>query len=425
MPLVGQLNTEKYTWLAAADLGTQASSWFNESSAAIQSCPEQLNWCSMRHSLEIPIACYLRASSYIQEDSHERQEQIIRRFLTDNSLTVAPENWFSDFRARDAAAFATDFQTLLSKSRRGVVKTVVVSNLDRWGTSDVDEFFKFRGMLLDNGVKLWSVEDGDLTSKEMGQIITIIVKAEQSKEYVKRMAKNIASGKHRNAVAGNWNGGKCSAYGFDRLCVDVSGRPLWLVHYETPKKKLQWAVNPDGTIDFSRPPIIYEGKGKRVAKNKTDDIKLVPSLAEYGDYKCIDGDRVEAVVTMYCYMIEKPWSIRKTARTLTDLGCTFYGHAITPQLLQKLIPNEVYRGDLVWNKTQRCKYAVCIKGQVQDVVAVKNKNGKLRTLHKPQEAWEIVPLRHAGLVTPEEWCRPTNGSRRSAASYGHVRRSST
>src|SRR5262249_1399134 len=132
--------------------------------------------------LESPIAAYLRASSYIQEDSHERQQGIIGKFLFDNSFTISPENWFSDFRPRDAAAFAPDFQALLAKARRGLVKTVMISNLDRWGTADVDEFFEFRGVLLKAGCKLWSVEDGDLCSKKMGDIITIIVKAEQMRE---------------------------------------------------------------------------------------------------------------------------------------------------------------------------------------------------------------------------------------------------
>jgi DNA invertase Pin-like site-specific DNA recombinase len=151
--------------------------------------------------LEAPLAAYLRASSYVQEDSHERQQAVIGKFLLDNSSAIPPGNWFSDFRPRDAAAFAPDFQTLLAKARRGEVKTVVVSNLDRWGTADVDEFFEFRGVLLKAGCTLWSVEDGDLTSKKMADIITIIVKAEQMREYVRRGAKTTATGKGRLAQA--------------------------------------------------------------------------------------------------------------------------------------------------------------------------------------------------------------------------------
>src|ERR1700678_1600696 len=154
----------------------------------------------MKITFEPPLAADLRASSYQQEkDSHERQLGLIMPFLQANGAAVAPENISSAFRARDAAAFGKDFQSLLAKVRQGGIKSVVVSKLDRWGTADVDEFFKFRGQLLEAGCKLWSVEDGDLTSKEMLPIITLIIKYEQQREYLKTMASNIASGKAKKA----------------------------------------------------------------------------------------------------------------------------------------------------------------------------------------------------------------------------------
>lgn len=72
----------------------------------------------MNVSLESPMSAYLRASSYIQEDSHERQQTIISKFLLDNKLAIATENWCSDFRPRDGAAFAKDFQILLLRVQR-------------------------------------------------------------------------------------------------------------------------------------------------------------------------------------------------------------------------------------------------------------------------------------------------------------------
>jgi hypothetical protein len=354
--------------------------------------------------LEPPVSWYLRASSYQQEeDSHERQQEIIKRFLLDNSLTVAPENQFSDFRARDESAFGKDFQALLAKIRKGQVKTIIVANLDRWGTEDVDQFFEFRSILLKHGCKLWSVEDGDLTSREMVQIITIIVKAEQSREYVKRMAKNIASGKARRAGLGYVQGGKASVYGYDKVCFNSAGRALWLLHYETPNKKLQFSVEPDGTPDFNRPPVIWEGRRQRPPKSKTDYILLVPSREMYGDYRCIDGDRVETVKTVYRYVIDKSWPLRKTARIITDMGHTIYGHGFRPQHIQKMIPNEKYRGDMTWNKTCRAKYAEYVKGEVREVTPVKTRSGKLKRLDRPPEEWDVITGTHTGLVDAPTW----------------------
>jgi DNA invertase Pin-like site-specific DNA recombinase len=358
----------------------------------------------MKVSLETPIAAYLRASSHIQEDSHERQHALISKFLTDNSLSISPENWFSDFRPRDAAAFAPDFQALLSKARRGLVKTVLVSNLDRWGTTDVDEFFEFRGVLLKAGCKLWSVEDGDLCSKKMGDIITIIVKAEQMREYVRRSAKNIASGKERLAQAGHWTGGKSSPFGYDRLCIDQTGRALWLLHYETPDKKIEFAVLPDGTPDFSRPPRIWAGKRQRPPKNSTDRIKLVPSRTHYGDYRCQDKDRVEMVRLLFSWLVNKPWSIRRISRELMNLGYRMYGKPIHPQAIVNIVTNEKYKGDLSYNKRKRAKLAQSVKNVVTEIDnPPRARSGRVKSVRRPPEQWDITPGTHDELVDAEAW----------------------
>ncbi len=358
----------------------------------------------MNISLESPISAYLRASSYIQEDSHERQQTIISKFLLDNKLAIPSENWFSDFRPRDGAAFAKDFQTLLLRIQRGLVKTVIVSNLDRWGTQDVDEFFEFRNILLKGGCKLWSVEDGDLTSKKMGDIITIIVKAEQMREYVRRSAKNIASGKERLAQAGHWTGGKCSPVGYDRLCVDAQGKALWLLHYETPNRKLEFAVHPDGTPDFSRLPRVWEGKRQRPPKNKSDRIRLVPTRTHYGEYACKDKDRVEMVRLLYKWLLTKPWSIRRLARELTELGYRTYGKPIIPQAVINIVENEKYRGDMSYNKRQRAKLAMSVKNVITEVEKpTRTRNGTVKSIKCPKDQWDIAEGTHEGLVNAETW----------------------
>ncbi len=363
--------------------------------------------------LEYPIAAYLRASSYVQEDSHERQQTIIDRFLLDNALTISPENWHSDFRPRDAAAFAKDFQALLNKVRFGQAKTVVVANLDRWGAQDVDEFFEFRSILLKNGCKLWSVEDGDLTSKKMGDIITIVVKADQSREYVKRMARNIASGKERLAQAGHWTGGKSSPFGYDRLCVDARGNALWLLHYETPNRKLEFAVHPDGTPDFSRSPKVWEGKRQRPPKNKTDRIRLAPSRTTYGDYACKDKDRVEMVQLLFSWLLNKPWSIRRISRELMNLGYCMYGKPIIPQAIINIVQNEKYKGDMSYNKRQRAKLAHSIKNVVAEIeTPPRARSGRVKSVKRPEDQWDVTVGTHDGLVDADPWAKANENLRR-------------
>ena len=288
------------------------------------------------------------------------------------------------------------------------MKTVIVSNLDRWGTQDVDEFFEFRNILLKGGCKLWSVEDGDLTSKKMGDIITIIVKAEQMREYVRRSAKNIASGKERLAQAGHWTGGKCSPFGYDRLCWMLRAKPSGCSTMRRRTENSEFAVHPDGTPDFSRLPRVWEGERQAPPKNESDRIRLVPSLTHYGDYVCRDKDRIEMVRLLYKWLRTKPWSIRRLARELTELGHRTYGKPIIPQAVINIVENEKYRGDMSYNKRQRAKLAMSVKNVITEVEKpARTRNGTVKSIKPPRTNGTSPKAPTRGLSTPRRGSRPT------------------
>jgi hypothetical protein len=139
---------------------------------------------------------------------------------------------------------------------------------------------------------------------------------------------------------------------------------------------------------------------------------LVPSLPSYGDYECIDGDRLEVVRRCFEYTAYKPWSIKKTAGTLTNMGLTMYGHAVTPQALQKLIVNEKYMGDYAYGKTLGAKYKTCTNGAVNQGVLRRSQRGRCHTgvfLDAPysERACDSAYLYRHGGVWEEvvSWCQ--------------------
>jgi DNA invertase Pin-like site-specific DNA recombinase len=106
--------------------------------------PHHTNGDGLR--LDGPGAAYIRISREKQET--DRQYKRVHAFEREHGVTIPDAYWFKDEGgARDEADERPEFQRLLGLAEAGLVKWIVVSERDRFGTADADEFGHYRYLL--------------------------------------------------------------------------------------------------------------------------------------------------------------------------------------------------------------------------------------------------------------------------------------
>src|SRR5947207_99873 len=83
-------------------------------------------------------------------------QEALHAFEKRNTITIASPHWFKDEGwARDTADRRPDFQRLIKLAETGRVQWIVVSERDRFGTTDADEFIHYRYLLRRWGCRLY------------------------------------------------------------------------------------------------------------------------------------------------------------------------------------------------------------------------------------------------------------------------------
>src|SRR5687768_2681626 len=106
----------------------------------------------------------LRVSSDRQDEG--RQRRTVRVFFKDQGWPIPPDDlWFVDKEARDQSDIRPEFQRMLGLVKSRKFDGIVIEKFDRFGVQDVDEWFYFRHIFRQADCKIYSVVDGELTTK--------------------------------------------------------------------------------------------------------------------------------------------------------------------------------------------------------------------------------------------------------------------
>lgn len=287
-------------------------------------------------TFESPIAAYIRKSLRRQDES--RQEADLRDFISRHQLSIADENWFSDSGSRHHSEKRQDFQRLLALIQSGQIKTVLISELDRFGTKDSDELFMFRHLMQAAGCKCWAIKDQiDLTGKDIQTLINLVFKAEGSRQSQLDTGRRVASARRNLATQGAvGQDGRKPCFGYDKAVLDSKGNEVWRLHYLSPKDRVQ--VFPDG-----KRKEIMGGKDERgrsirsiPVKNKDERYSFVPSM---------DAERTGIVRMMFDLWTTQAISLRQIAKRINLLGLYCYGHAWNSITVRNILANPAYQGD--------------------------------------------------------------------------------
>jgi DNA invertase Pin-like site-specific DNA recombinase len=235
-----------------------------------------------RLDLAGPGAAYVRVSDD-QQDT-KRQYEAIRAFEQRHGVTIPKQYWFKDEGwTRDTADRRPDFQRLMHLAEEGRIKWIVVSERDRFGTADADEFVHYRYLLRKYGCRLYDAHGTDWTRKDIATVITAVVDGEKSEQEQHGISKRTLGGKVAKVKEGEWQGGPVGL-GLDVACYSrETGKELWRVVTEGLHLRLK--VYPDGRTER------FDGQGNfPKSQEKTEVLRVAASR---------DHDKIGAVVNVF------------------------------------------------------------------------------------------------------------------------------
>jgi DNA invertase Pin-like site-specific DNA recombinase len=287
-----------------------------------------------------PGAAYVRVSDDQQDTL--RQYEALYSFESRHGVKIPKDHWFEDEGwARDTAHVRPDFKRLMQLAEAGRVRWIVVSERDRFGTRDADEFIHFRYLLRQWGCKLYDAADKDWTAEDIGTVIIAAVDGEKSKEEQHGISKRTLGAKAAYARKGEWQGGPVP-FGMDVACYDPpppKGTELWRFVAEGRRRWLK--VYPDGRT---------ERYDNALSLRTTDDqvLRLAPTkdpakLAAAVDvFRRFAGEAVSPTALAH-HMIAL--SFRNSA------GGYFQGHHI-----ERMLEDPIYIGYYRWNRSSAGKF---------------------------------------------------------------------
>jgi len=290
---------------------------------------------------------YIRVSDD-QQDT-KRQYEAIQAFERQHDVRVLPQNVFKDEGwARDTAEQRPDFQRMLKQAEQGRLQWIVVSERDRFGTRDADEFIHYRYLLRKWGCRLYDAGGTDWTSKDIATTVRATVDGVRSEEEQHFISKRTLGGKAVYARRGEWQGGPVRL-GFDVVCYPKDGgdkpnaalQELWRVVLEGRDKRLK--IYPDGRKER------FDGRGNFPKfQDEVEMLRLAPSR---------DRAKVEAAVEVFRKYANGAVNFPTLARYLNDLGFrNGWGGRFLGRQVEDMLGDPVYLGYYAWNRTHYGKF---------------------------------------------------------------------
>jgi hypothetical protein len=273
-------------------------------------------------------------------------------------VTIPKHHRFEDEGwARDTAGKRPDFQRLLKLAEAGRINWILVSERDRFGTKDADEFIHYRFLLRQWGCRLYDATGVDWTRKDIATVITAVVEGEKSEQEQHGISKRVLGGKAAYAKRGEWQGGPVPL-GFDVACYRIEGAmsektnaqltELWRVVSEGLHKRVK--VYPDGRTER------FDGKGNFPKfQEEVEVLRLTPSG---------DKGKVAAAASVFQRYASEEVSFTGLAHSLNRLGFrTSYGGHFQGHHVERMLSDPIYIGYYAWNRSHCGKFHRWVEGQ--------------------------------------------------------------
>ena len=332
---------------------------------------------------------YVRQSLHDSTSSSpERQRDIIEAWASSHGIIIS--QYYIDIGGRrsesDNVRTRPNFQALLADAAAGMFDVIVVASQDRFGTSDVYEFFGFLDRFRKLDIELWEAGKNQLLNphgtESIGILQSTLGTIIETGEQVVR-SRNTVTGQASKARAGTYLGGPIS-YGVSIQCVTNDGKIRWTCEMAGPGLYETTYAEPRVTV------LPYTPTGDR---GPTDHIVWARSIYP---------DRVEAIKLIYKSYIEGSGT-GTIAGLLTSLGYRRPGNSLpfSCGFIHLLIKRgHIYTGKLAYFKSTRGKFH---RGTSTSPVPVKNNKGGIT--NNPMSEWLISEQVFEPIISLEDFHR--------------------
>jgi len=327
---------------------------------------------------------YVRRSTDRQEQSIDDQKNILAKYAQDNGIRLNKfyvDDAISGTYTLKRKAFLQMIEDAERPSRK--FDSIVVYDIKRFGRVDNDEAGYYRHRLKMQGVEVIYVTEnfnGDYTDDLLRP-----VKQWQARQESKDLSKVTIRGLLSKSETGWWMGG-VPPYGYDLLYQSCDDDFLHILRYM-----------PDGTkqvLDKDQKLVRTLDRGERLSISKKDHATLT-----YGS-----DNRVKIAKRIFEMYAEVGKGFKAIAYTLNDehietprgpKWARIYSGKWAATTIRSIIVNQIYAGDMVWNRRTDARFHRISNGQAVDRDQVHGH----RLVPNDKTDWIIVRDAHPAIIS--------------------------
>ncbi|MEI8375840.1 MAG: recombinase family protein, partial [Planctomycetota bacterium] len=306
-----------------------------------------------------PAVGYIRMSGDRQEKSPEQQKTDITKLATREGFAIV--EWYTDeaISGDTTTVDRAGLAALLIAAKARKFKAVLAWHTNRISREDPMDAVVFYNQLRKAGVGLHTCCEGAIDLDSFTSQLLLFVNQKASNDFLVELSAKVVRGKIANAKRGGWNGGNAH-YGLDRGLFDDDGQLV---------RRLQ------------------PGESVRM---KRHHIRLLPTT---------DAAKIEAIRFAFNRMDTADIGARALAREIDRKGYPSpTGTGWTHKSVARMLTSRAYVGTSQWGVTAWGEYH---EAQGEEIVAIKNGNGKAKGHSKPEEDVIAVLDAHEGIIDPK------------------------
>ena len=301
---------------------------------------------------------YIRMSSDKQEASPAQQRAALKKLAESQGFEIVREYFDKAVSGAGAIKRKQFRQMIVDAEECGDFEAILTWDVSRFGRFDSIDAGEWIAPLRRADVKLVTMTEGEIDWSSFTGRLIYSVHTEGANQYLVNLARTTLRGKLASVKEGHYVAAS-APYGYDRMLVDEEGR-----HQQRLKD------------------------AGRLVRPRSWYVTLVPSDDEQ------KVETVRWIFESYGDGLKSYWAV---ANELNANGVPSpKGGIWSRQHVSRILKNQIYCGDLVWNRSSKHRFAKVSGGDIQTSKGVKKSEEK-----NAVEDWVVVPNAHQPLISKE------------------------